>query len=62
MPEINFEAMQKEFPHVQFCKVNTVRSPDIRDKYADSSGKPYYKFYRGVSQIDDVSFETELAS
>jgi hypothetical protein len=37
-------------------KVNTLNAYDIRDKYADGSAKPFFKFYRKGEFIDEVKY------
>ena len=44
--EAAWDQMQGEYDKVCFYKVNTINSEDIKNKYADGSGKPYFKFYK----------------
>ena len=38
--ERSWDRMESQYPDVLFYKVNTIKSEDIRDKYADGSNKP----------------------
>lgn len=48
--------MKKQFPNVHMYKVNTLNSNDIKDKYADGSSKPYFKFYRNFKLDSEVKY------
>ena len=37
-------------------KVNTLNADDIKNKYADGSSKPYFKFYKAGSKIDEIKY------
>jgi hypothetical protein len=37
-------------------KVNTLNSDDIKNKYADGSAKPFFKFYSKGEMIDQVKY------
>ena len=45
-PEKDFDDMKSSYPNVHMYKVNTLNSDDIKNKYADGSSKPYWKFYK----------------
>ena len=40
-----WDKLKAEYPNVRLFKVNTLNSDDITTEYADSSAKPYFKFY-----------------
>ena len=44
--ERGWDEMKPNYPNVRMYKVMTINAPDIRDRYADGSGKPYFKFYK----------------
>ena len=37
-------------------KVNTLNAEDIKSKYADGSSKPYFKFYKAGSMIEEIKY------
>ena len=45
MQEEVFDSIKFSYENLVLYKVNTLNSPDIRDKYADGASKPYFKFY-----------------
>ena len=47
--EVAFNRIKLEYPSVVFYKVETVKAPDIKNKYADGASKPYFKFYKSIS-------------
>ena len=51
--------MKHEYENVAFYKVNTLNSPEIRDRYADGGSKPYFKFYKDGVKIDEVKYQTK---
>ena len=48
--------MKLRFKNVRFYRVDTTKAKDIRDKYADSGGKPYFKFYKRGDYLDEVAY------
>ena len=44
--EADWDRMKSSYPNVHMYKVNTLNSDDIKNKYADGSSKPYFKFYQ----------------
>ena len=44
--EAAWDGMKSEYSKVHMYKVNTLNSDDIKNKYADGSSKPYWKFYK----------------
>ena len=44
--EKGWDNMVPQYANVEFYKVNTLNSEDIKSKYADGSSKPYFKFYK----------------
>ena len=59
--ETGYEAMKNEYPNVEFYKVNTLNSYDIRDQYANGGSKPYFKFYKRNELIDEVKYKSPWA-
>ena len=57
-PEKDFDGMKSSYPNVHLYKVNTLNSDDIKNKYADGASKPYFKFYRNGSKIDEVAYKS----
>ena len=49
--------MKSSYPNVHLYKVNTLNSDDIKNKYADGASKPYFKFYKNGSKIDEVAYK-----
>ena len=60
-PEKDFDGMKSSYPNVHLYKVNTLNSDDIKNKYADGGSKPYFKFYRNGSKIDEVAYKSNWA-
>lgn len=54
--ERGWDEMKINWKNVHMYKVNTLNSYDIRDKYADGSAKPFFKFYRKGEFIDEVKY------
>ena len=54
--ERSWDRMEPQYPGVLFYKVNTIKSEDIRDKYADGSNKPYFKFYMKGEVVNEVKY------
>ena len=48
--------MKLRFKNVRFYRVDTTKAKDVRDKYADSGGKPYFKFYKRGDYLDEVAY------
>ena len=48
--------MKPRYKNLRFYRVDTTKAKDIRDKYADSGGKPYFKFYKRGEYIDEVPY------
>ena len=44
--EDGWDALKPQFLKINFYKVNTLKSADITEKYADGNAKPYFKFYK----------------
>ena len=60
-PEKDFDGMKSSYSNVCLFKVNTLNSDDIRNKYADGGPKPYFKFYKYGSKIDEVAYKSNWA-
>ena len=54
--EADWDGMKSDYPNVHMYKVNTLNSDDIKNKYADGSSKPYFKFYRHGTFQDEVKY------
>ena len=54
--EDSWDTLENRYPRVCFYKVNTLNADDIKNKYADGSSKPYFKFYKNGSLIDEVKY------
>ena len=54
--EKDWDNMENSYRNVCFYKVNTLNSDDIKNKYADGSSKPYFKFYRNGNLQDEVKY------
>ena len=48
--------MKPQYKNLRLYKVNTLEAKDIRDKYADSGGKPYFKFYKNGGYLEQVPY------
>ena len=55
--EAAWDKMKKDFANVRMYKVNTLNADDIKNSYADGSSKPYFKFYKNGSKIDEVKYD-----
>ena len=55
--ESEFDKMENEYSNCIFCKVNTLNSTDIREKYACLGANPYFKFYKNGTLIDEIKFK-----
>ena len=47
--EAGWDKLKSNFSNVHMYKVNTLNAKDIKDKYADGSSKPYFKFYKNFA-------------
>ena len=56
--EEDFDEMKPDYINVHCYKVNTLEADDIKAKYADGSSKPYFKFYKNNSLIDEVKYKS----
>ena len=54
--EKSWASLKPEYTNVHLYKVNTLNSLDIRDRYADSSVKPYFKFYKDGVLVSEVKY------
>ena len=61
LTEKDFDGMKSSYSNVCLFKVNTLNSDDIRNKYADEGNKPYFKFYKYGSKIDEVAYKSNWA-
>ena len=59
--EKSYDKMKGSYPNAHMYKVNTLNSYDIRDKYADGGSKPFFKFYKKGSLIDEVKYKSKWA-
>jgi hypothetical protein len=50
--EKGYDEMKAQYHNVHMYKVNTLNAKDIKDKYADGSSKPYFKFYKDFAFQD----------
>ena len=57
-----WDKMKATYRDVHLYKVNTLKSYDIRDKYADGGSKPYFKFYSNGDLLDEVKYESNWSS
>ena len=57
-PERAIDNMKSSYPNVHMYKVNTLNSDDIKNKYADGSAKPYFKFYRNGVFDSEVKYKS----
>ena len=55
--EDSWDEMKSSYPKVHMYKVNTLNSDDIKNKYADGGSKPYFKFYRNGSYLEEVKYK-----
>ena len=55
--EREFDSMNDPSLDVVMIKVNTLKSEDIKKKYADGSSKPYYKAYREGKFLDEIKYD-----
>lgn len=55
-PEAAWDKLKSQYPKVHMYKVNTLNSDDIKNKYADGSAKPFFKFYSKGEMIDQVKY------
>ena len=60
--EDGWDNMKINFPNVHMYKVNTLNSDDIKNRYADGSSKPYFKFYRNGQFQDEVKYKSSWAN
>ena len=60
--ERGFDNLKTIYPKVHMYKVNTLNAKDIRDKYADGGSKPYFKFYRNGTYLDEVKYESSWSN
>ena len=60
--ERGWDEMKINWKNIHMYKVNTLNSYDIRDKYADGSSKPFFKFYRKGEFIDEVKYMSNWSS
>ena len=56
--EDGWDNMKSDYPNVHMYKVNTLNSDDIKNKYADGSSKPYFKFYLRGQLQDEVKYKS----
>ena len=61
-PESAWDKMKAQYPKVHMYKVNTLNSDDIKNKYADGSAKPFFKFYSKGEMIDQVKYMRDWSS
>lgn len=54
--EEDFDGLKQDYTNVHMYKVNTLEAEDIKSKYADGSSKPYFKFYKAGSKIDEIKY------
>ena len=59
-PEEEMLKKQNEFKGMDFYQVDTAKAPDIRDQYADGGNKPYFKFYRNGTKIDQIDYKSNF--
>ena len=57
-----WDQMKSDYINVHLYKVNTLEADDIKDKYADGSAKPYFKFYKNGTMLDEVRYISSWAS
>ena len=57
-----FDGMKSQYPKVHMYKVNTLDADDIKGKYADGSAKPYFRFYKNGTMMDEVRYVSSWAS
>ena len=57
-----WDGMKGDYTNVQLYKVNTLEADDIKAKYADGSAKPYFKFYKNGTMLDEVRYVSSWAS
>ena len=62
LPEVELFKMQQEYKGIDFYQVDTAKAPDIRDKYADSGNKPFFRFYRNGEKFDQVDYNSNFNS
>ena len=55
--EAAFDRMKPDYTTVHMYKVNTLNADDIKEKYADGSSKPYFKFYKNGDMVDEVKYK-----
>jgi uncharacterized protein YkuJ len=56
--EEGWDNMKSEYTNVHMYKVNTLNAYDIKDKYADGGSKPYFKFYKNGTFVNDVKYQS----
>ena len=56
--ESAFDQMKMEYNNVCLYKVNTLNAEDIKNKYADGGSKPYFKFYRNSTMVEEVKYQS----
>ena len=61
-PEAAWDKMKAQYPKVHMYKVNTLNSDDIKNKFADGSAKPFFKFYSKGEMIDQVKYMRDWSS
>ena len=57
-----WDGMKSEYSKIHMYKVNTLNSDDIKNKYADGSAKPFFKFYSKGEMIDQVKYMRDWSS
>ena len=60
--ERGWDEMKADYMNLHLYKVNTLNADDIKAKYADGSSKPYFKFYKNGSFIDEVKYKSSWSN
>ena len=60
--EKGWDLIAPQYPNVDFYKVNTLNSDDIKNKYADGASKPYFKFYKTGNFVNEVKYMQQWSS
>ena len=51
-----WDKIKQWYPNLFLYKVNTLNANDIKEKYADESAKPYFKFYKGGELQSELKY------
>ena len=54
--EASMDRFKNQYKEINFYKVNTKQSEELKNRYADGNSKPYFKFYRNGKVDSEVKY------